>query len=160
MPNIYEPEFDEPREQPGFRVQRARLGRQAGGERLGLSLWELPAGQAAYPYHYHLGEEEMIVVLEGRPSLRTPGAQRELAAGEVVAFLRGEDGAHQLINEAEETIRFLAISTSGDPDLVVYSDSNKLGAYERLPEGGGLRALFRLGDTVDYWEGESPPARE
>jgi len=160
MPNIYEPEFDEPREHPGFRARRARIGRQAGGERLGLSLWELPAGQAAYPYHYHLGEEELVVVLEGRPSLRTPDARRELAPGEVVAFLRGEDGAHQLVNETEETIRFLAISTSGDPDLVVYADSNKLGAYERLPEGGGLRALFRLGDTVDYWEGESRPAPE
>src|ERR1700742_4026329 len=106
MANIYEPEYDEPREQPGFQAQRARLSRQAGSERLGLSLWELPPREAAYPYHWHLGEEELIPVLEGRPTLRTPSGRRELAAGEVVAFLRGEEGAHQLINESEETVRF------------------------------------------------------
>jgi uncharacterized cupin superfamily protein len=78
VPNINEPRFDEPREEPGFRAQRARLGRQAGCERLGLSLWELPAGEAAYPYHHHLAEEELIVVLQGRPSLRTAAGWRDL----------------------------------------------------------------------------------
>jgi uncharacterized cupin superfamily protein len=158
--SIYEPEYDEAREHPGFRARRARVSRQAGSERLGLSVWEVPPGEAAYPYHHHLGEEELIVMLEGRGSLRTPEGWRELAPGEVVAFLRGEDGAHQLVNHSEQTIRFLAFSTSGDPDLVVYSDSGKLGAYERLPEGGGLRALFRLDDVVDYYEGESRPDAE
>ncbi len=90
MTNINDPLFDEPREHPGFRCRRARLGRQAGGERLGLSLWELPAGEAAYPYHHHLTEEELVVVLEGRPSLRTPEGWRELAEGEVV----GRGGLH------------------------------------------------------------------
>jgi uncharacterized cupin superfamily protein len=159
MPNLYDPEFDEPREQPGFRAQRARVSRQAGSERLGLSVWEVPPGEAAYPYHHHLGEEELVVVLEGRPSLRTPEGWRELVPGEVVAFLRGEGGGHQLVNETEQTVRFLAFSTSGDPDLVVYPDSGKLGAFERLPGGGGLRAMFRAGDAVDYYEGERPPNR-
>lgn len=157
MPNIEEPDFDEPREQPGFLASRARLSRQAGSRRLGLSMWEVPPGQAAYPYHHHLGEEELLVVLRGRASLRTPAGWRELAQGEVVAFLRGEDGAHQIVNRSEETVRFLAFSTSGDPDLVVYPDSGKLAACERLPDGGGLRAMFRLGDVVDYHDGERPP---
>jgi uncharacterized cupin superfamily protein len=155
--NINEPIFDEPREHPGFRCQRARLSRQAGSERLGLSLWELPPGEAAYPYHYHLAEEELVLVLNGRPSLRTSDGWRELSEGEIVAFLRGERGGHQLVNRTQETVRFLAFSTSGEPDIVIYPDSNKLGAFERLPHGQGLRAMFRLGDTVDYHEGEQPP---
>lgn len=158
MTSLDEPVFDEPREQPGFRCSRARLSRQAGSERLGLSLWELPPGEAAYPYHYHLTEEELIVVLEGRPSLRVPDGWRELRPGEVVAFLRGEHGGHQLVNRTEETVRFLAFSTSGEPDVVIYPDSGKLGAFERLAQGGGLRAMFRLADTVDYHDGEQPPA--
>jgi uncharacterized cupin superfamily protein len=157
MPNINEPEFDEPREQAGFRCLRARLSRQAGSERLGLSLWELPPGEAAYPYHHHLGEEELLLVLEGRPRLRTPGGWRELSAGEVVAFPRGEGGAHQLVNRTERTVRFLAFSTNGEPDIVVYPDSDKLGAAQRLADGGGLKIMFRLGDEVDYWDGERPP---
>jgi hypothetical protein len=40
---------------------------------------------------------------------------------------------------------------------VIYPDSGKLGAYERLPDGGGLRALFRLRDSVDYHDGEQAP---
>ena len=157
-PNIDDPDFDEPREHPGFLARRARISRQAGSERLGLSLWEVPPGEAAYPYHHHLGEEELVLVLDGTPSLRTPEGWRELAQGEVVAFLRGEDGGHQLVNRTAQTVRFLAFSTNGDPDLVVYPDSGKLGACERLADGGGLREMFRLEDAVDYYEGERPPS--
>src|SRR5258708_5541554 len=138
MANIYEPDFDEPREHRGFECSRARLGRQAGSERLGLSLWEIPPGQAAYPYHLHLGEEELIVVLEGRPDLRTPDGWREVAQGDVIAFHRGAQGAHQLVNRTDGVVRFLAISTSDDPDIVIYPDSNKVGAFERRAQGRGL----------------------
>jgi hypothetical protein len=54
-------------------------------------------------------------------------------------------------------VRFLSFSTSGEPDVVIYPDSGKLGAFERLPDGGGLRAMFRMSDTVDYHDGEQPP---
>ncbi len=159
MPNINDPDFDEPREHAGFRAQRARVSRQAGAERLGLSLWEVPPGEAAYPYHHHLGEEELVLVLNGRPELRTPAGHRELREGEVVVFLRGEDGAHQLVNRTEETVRFLAFSTNGEPDLVIYPDSGKVGAFQRLADGGGLWAMFRAADAVDYYEDERPPER-
>jgi uncharacterized cupin superfamily protein len=159
VPNINDPVFDEPREQPGFRCVRTRLGRQAGSERLGLSLWELPPGEAAYPYHYHLAEEELVLVLAGQPSLRTPEGWRELGEGEVVCFLRGERGAHQLVNRTDHVVRFLAFSTNGEPDVTLYPDSRKLAASERRPRGGGLRAIFRLEDTVDYYDGEQPPPK-
>lgn len=156
MTNLNRPDFDE-RDHDGFRARRARLGHELGTERLGVSLWEVPPGEAAYPFHYHLGEEELVVVLAGAPSLRTPEGWRELEEGELVSFPRGERGAHQLVNRTGETVRFLALSTNGEPDLVLYPDSGKLGAAERLPSGGGLLSFFRLGDAVDYWDGESPP---
>jgi uncharacterized cupin superfamily protein len=158
MANIHEPEFDELREHPGFRARRARVGRQIGAERLGASIWEVPAGEAAYPYHLHLGEEELVIVLTGRPSLRTPAGWRELDEGEVVGFPRGETGAHQIVNRTAATVRFLAISTNGEPDIVLYPDSGKVGAAERLPTGAGFRELFRVADAVDYYDGEQPPS--
>ena len=124
-----------------------------------MSLWELPPGEAAYPYHFHLGEEEVLIVLEGTPHLRTPEGWRELPEGEVIAFPVGEDGAHQIDNRTEATIRFLAISTHGQPEVTVYPDEDKLGFGERHPRGGGLRAFFRAGDAVDYHEGVLPPER-
>ncbi len=157
MTNIKQPSFDEPREHPGYLAQRARLSRQAGSERLGLSLWEVAPGQAAYPYHFHYTEEELIVVLAGTPTLRTPDGLRELAEGEVVAFPRGEQGGHQLLNRSDRPVRFLSFSSNGEPDVVVYPDSGKLGAFERLPDGSGLRMLFRVADEVDYYDGVMPP---
>jgi uncharacterized cupin superfamily protein len=152
-PNVFDPHFDEPREQPGFNVRRARVGRQAGCRRLGASVWELPAGESAYPYHAHLGEEEMIVVLCGKPSLRTPAGWRELEPGELVAFTRGEQGAHQLANRTTETVSFLALSTNDEPDIVLYPDAGKVGVNERRPDGSGFAAFFFGKDAVDYWDG-------
>jgi uncharacterized cupin superfamily protein len=155
VPNVFDPDFDELREHEGFRARRARIGHQLGAERLGLSLWEVPPGEAAYPYHFHLGEEEILVVLAGRPSLRSPEGWRDLDEGEVVGFPRGEAGAHQIVNRTGEPVHFLAISTSGAPDVVLYPDSGKLGAAERRP--GGLHQFFRQADAVDYHDGERAP---
>ena len=156
MANIYEPDFDELREQAGFYCRRARIGRQAGTRDLGASLWEIPPGQAAYPFHYHLAEEELIVVLQGSMRMRRTDGWTRLQEGDVVSFPVGERGAHQVVNDGDQTARMLSFSTQR-PDLVVYPDSGKLGAFERRPEGGGIHKLFRLADEVGYWEGESPP---
>jgi uncharacterized cupin superfamily protein len=154
--SIARPTFDEPREHPGFVCRRARLGRQGGSEKTGLSLWELPPGEAAYPYHWHVAEEETIVVLEGAPSLRTPDGWREVEQGEVLVFPVGERGAHQLVNRTGDTVRFLSFSNQ-QPDVVMYPDSGKLGAFQRLPDGTGIRGMFRMEDAVDYHDGEVAP---
>jgi len=156
MPNIYNPQF-EPGERPeGFRSKRARIGYELASELVGVSLWEVPPGEAAYPYHFHYSDEEIVIVLSGRPSLRTADGVRELEEGEALRFPLGEEGAHQILNEGEEPATFLAISSHGRPDVVVYPDSDKIGVGERLPEGGGLRTFFRRGDGVTYWTDEDP----
>ena len=157
MPNIYDPNFEERDGPPGFKSFRARVGYELGSERIGASMWKLPPGEAAYPFHFHYSDEELVFVLSGRPTLRTPAGTRTLEPGEAVHFPLGEQGAHQLFNPTDEEVRFLAVSTNGAADVVVYPDSNKICAAERLPEGGGLHAFFDRGTEVDYWEGETPP---
>jgi uncharacterized cupin superfamily protein len=159
MPNIFTPAFEEGERPPGFRSRRARIGYELGSELIGCSLWEVPPGEAAYPYHYHYGDEELLIVIGGRPTLRTPEGMRQLEQGEVLRFPLGEEGAHQILNRTEETVTFLAVSSHGRPDIVVYPDSNKLGVGERLPHGGGLRAFFHRELAVDYWDGERPPVK-
>jgi uncharacterized cupin superfamily protein len=61
------------------------------------------------------------------------------------------------VNRTDERVRFLAFSTSGQPDVVLYPDSNKVGAVERLPQGGGFASFFRQEDAVDYYEREQAP---
>ena len=160
MPNINRPDFEDGQRPAGFRARRARIGYELGLERLGCSLWELPPGEAAYPYHFHYEDEELVIVLSGRPTLRDPDGERELDEGDAVRFPVGEEGAHQLINRTDAPVTFLALSSSGRTDVVVYPDANKLGVGERLPQGGGLRKFFKLEEAVDYWEGEEPPGSE
>jgi uncharacterized cupin superfamily protein len=157
-PNIHHPQFDEPRDTvDGFRADRARLGHQLKTERLGLSYWVLPPGQAAYPYHFHLTEEEVLVLLEGDLALRTPRGWERLRSGDVVRFAVGEEGAHQLVNDGDGDARFLAVSTHGQPDVVLYPDEGKVGAVERTPDGSGLKLYFKVGDAVDYDDGVTRP---
>ncbi len=159
MANLFKPDFEDTSDRPGFGWQRAALGRQAGAKRLGASLFALPPGQAAFPLHYHLGNEEMLVVIAGRPSLRRLDDERELASGEVVSFPRGESGAHQVVNRSDEEARILLISEMNAPEIVVRPESGKLSARGSPPggRGEGMHKVFRQSDEVSLWEDEAPP---
>jgi uncharacterized cupin superfamily protein len=161
MPNVFEPDFEPDAEGgDGFFQRRARLGRAAGAERLGASLLELPPGTTPYPYHAHYGNEELLVVLRGRPSLRTPEGWRELDEGEVVSFPRGERGAHQVSNFGDAPARVLIVSEMNAPEVLRYPDSDKVAARETPPgtAASGFFEVFRASDAADYWEGERPPS--
>jgi uncharacterized cupin superfamily protein len=158
VPNVYEPEFDGSSDRQGFRWEGEQVGRKAGAEHLGASVYELSPGEATFPYHYHFANEELLIVLRGRPHLRAPEGWRQLDEGEIVAFPVGERGAHQLVNRTDEPVRLLMVSEMVGPDVVVYPDSGKVGARERAPgTGAGLRETFRSSDQVDYWDGETAP---
>ena len=158
--NVLEPDFDANDDKGGFTRTRAAVGRQAGCEAFGATVHELPPGGAAYPYHFHYGNEEMMVVLAGRPSLRGPDGWEELSAGDVVAHPVGPEGAHQVVNRSPEPVRFLVLSEMNGPEVVVYPDSGKVGARSDAPgpnKQSELWKVFRTADQVDYFEGEEPP---
>lgn len=166
MTNVFEPEFEtdvDPKEwPPGYEGRYAQVGREAGAQRLGASLYEAPPGNSVCPYHWHAANEEMLIVLSGRPTLRTPEGERELAEGEVVAFPVGEQGAHKLTNHSDAPIRVLIVSEMKEPEIGVYPDSGKVMARQQAPgtEATGLRAIFRIEDGVDYWDGEVEPGED
>jgi uncharacterized cupin superfamily protein len=133
---------------PGYHVSFARIGPLIGGRLLGLSVYELPPGQSICPYHYELGFEEWLIVLTGRPTLRTPDGEQELRPWDVAFFPDGEAGAHKVTNNTDETLRVAILSNKGDPGAAVYPDSNKVGIFPP-------NKLFRIGDAVDYFDGEA-----
>src|SRR5262249_20399087 len=116
-----EAEFDEA-DPEGYRAGMARFGKEIGARLMGGTVYELPAGQSNVAYHYEYGNEEWLIVLSGRPSLRHPGGEEELAPGDVVCFAPGPEGAHKVTNHNDETARVLLISTQHDPAVVVYPD--------------------------------------
>jgi uncharacterized cupin superfamily protein len=135
----------------GYRRGRARVGEAIGSRRIGGSVYELPPGESPWPYHYELGDEEWLIVLEGRVCVRTPEGEEELEEGEVVCFVEGPEGAHAMINRGTETARFLMLSTRRSPAVAVYPDSDKVGVFTDDP---GARVMVRRSSSVDYWDGE------
>jgi uncharacterized cupin superfamily protein len=156
MANVFEPEWEEEENPPGYVLRGAQVGKQAGSERLGASLYEIEPGNAICPYHWHAASEELLIVLSGAPTLRTPAGERVLAKGDVVAFPIGERGAHKVTNNGETASRVLIVSEMNEPEIAVYPDSGKVMARQQAPgtPATGLRAIFRLSDGVDYWDGE------
>ena len=147
--NLYEIETETVAGRPaGYELSLARVGGLIGASALGLTVYDLAPGQSAFPYHYELGREEWLLVLAGRPTLRDPDGEEELALGDLVVFPEGEDGAHKVTNNTDEAVRIAMISNKDEPSVSFYPDSGKVGVW---PDG----KLFRLTDEVAYFDGET-----
>ena len=149
--NLNADEWDRTEDRPGWRSKDASVGGRIGAELIGGSMYELEPGDRLWPYHTHHANEEWVVVLRGQPTLRTPEREQKLDEGDVVCFLRGKEGAHQIRNDTESRLRVLMLSTLIAPDIVEYFDSGKIGA--RSVRGERI-LLSRPGPELDYWEGE------
>ncbi len=102
----------DPDDPEGYAAGMVRFGPQIGAQTLGGSVYEVPPGQSICPYHYEYADEEWLVVLAGRPSVRHASGDDVLEPGDVVAFVRGPAGAHKVTNRGEEPVRVLMISTN------------------------------------------------
>jgi uncharacterized cupin superfamily protein len=142
-----------------FGYRRKQLGSAAGGEKLGCSLYEISPGRRAWPYHYHLANEEAIYVLQGSGTLRIGGEEVRVSEGDYIALPARAEAAHQLINSSGAALRYLCFSTMIEPDVMVYPDSGKVGIFGGAAPGGPKekRTLSRFlrGDAeVGYYDGE------
>jgi uncharacterized cupin superfamily protein len=149
--NLYGDEWNDEVEHEGFAFKDGWVGAKIGAELIGGSVYEVPAGKKLWPYHTHHGNEEWAIVVRGRPTLRTPEGERELAEGDVACFKRGKAGAHQVVNRTDEPVRVLMLSTLLKPDIVEYLDSGKVSATS--PADGRLFRA-RVGPELEYWDGE------
>jgi uncharacterized cupin superfamily protein len=151
--NIADPTFSYDAEDPeGFRSGMFRFGRDLGARQTGASVYELPPGQALCPYHYEYGEEEWLMVLTGRPTLRTPEGTEQIDPFDVVFFPKGPAGAHLVRNDTTEPARVLMWSTVVYPSATAYPDSDKVGVWT------GDKAedlMVRRSSRVDYFDGEA-----
>ena len=119
----------------GGAKSRRLVGR---GPALGASVYELGAGNSVV-YHFHHGSEELLIVLRGRPTLRTPDGERQLGEGEVVHFPVGPDGAHGLRNDTDAPARFVVAGIRVSPEVVEYPDASKVTAQASTASQTGER---------------------
>jgi len=117
------------------------------GPQLGATLYELERGNFMI-FHFHHGSEELLVVLRGRPTLRTLAGERQLEEGAVVHFPLGPDGAHELRNDTDEPVRYVVAGIRVSPEVAEYPDLKQLTAQSRFPSQTGER-LFVIHDVKE-----------
>ncbi|WP_436347629.1 cupin domain-containing protein [Natronorubrum sp. FCH18a] len=142
------------REKTAFR--RKELSSAVDAADLGCSLYELPPGMRSWPYHYHTANEEALYVLSGDGLLRGEEGEEPLTAGDFVTLPANESGGHRIVNDSEEPLRYLMVSTMNEPDITVYPEMGKLGVFVGSPPGGRdertLEGYYRIDDDVAYWD--------
>jgi len=151
--SIADPVFEyDPDDPEGFRAGMFRFGPLAGATRSGATVYELPPGQALCPYHYELGEEEWVLGLQGVATVRLSDGPVELHPLQALCFPPGRDGAHQVRNDTDRTVRVLMWSDVVYPTATVYPDSDKIGIWT----GGDRRddLIVRRSSGVPYYDGE------
>jgi uncharacterized cupin superfamily protein len=154
--NLYDNDWDVERDYGGPHVRMMHVGRRLGGQLLGATVFEIDPGIPGL-YHFHHGNEEWALVLEGTPTVRTADGERELRSGDVAVFPRGSGGAHALGNRSHETCRVAVFSSMREPDVVAYPEAGVVGAIAGdAPTAGRdapFEAFFRLDSRLgDYAE--------
>lgn len=71
----------------------------------------------------------------------------------------GRENAHRIRNTGDVPLRYLAVSSMREPDIMEYPDSRKWGAFAGAAPGGKaaertFSAFVREDAGVDYWDGE------
>ena len=123
--NVFRDEWDDVEDWSGGGGKSKRL--VASGPQLGATVYELGPGNFNV-YHFHHGSEELLIVLRGRPTLRTGEGERQLAEGEVVHFPIGPDGAHGVRNDTDEEVRYVVAGIRISPEVVEYPDLKQITA--------------------------------
>ena len=138
----------EPRPQlpEGFRRASTRLGPVLGAARTGLSVYELPPGQAISPYHYEDPDEEWLLVVSGTPTLRHPGGEDQLEPWDLVFFPPGPAGAHLVRNTSGMIARVAMFSSTSAAGAVVYPESDHIWMWT---EDGAVDLVVERGDAAD-----------
>ena len=142
-----------------FKAKLGRIGPVIGAEKLGAMVTMVEPGKRAFPFHVHHELEEMFYVIEGTGEYRFGDETHPIRAGDVLAApTGGPERAHQIINTGDQTLKYLAISTMGEPDVVEYPDSRKFLVYSQSekgnPQSARIRFIGRTDMSIGYFDGE------
>ncbi|MFB6112424.1 MAG: cupin domain-containing protein [Halobacteriaceae archaeon] len=155
MGHVNEADLDwSERDRRGTQFRRKQLGSAADNDRIGCSLYLLPPGGKSWPYHYHTANEEALYVLDGAGRLRLDDEERRLRQGTYVSLPVGASGGHRVVNDTDEPLRYLMVSTMTEPDITIYPDHDTLGIFAGSPPGGDgerdLEGYYDIDATVPY----------
>ena len=159
--NLDELEFlDERVEHPDqpsqFSCHDAEVGFTIGAHKLGYRVSTLDPGTRFCPLHGHAREEELFLVLDGEPSVRTLSGTIRCRKGDFIALPVGVSGTHQLLNESNAPATILLLARTEAFDACYYPDSDKILVDMPDPLVAGRESLLiAASPQLDYFDGEA-----
>ena len=137
-----------------FAADSARIGPLLGAKDLGYSYDVVPPGKRSCPFHSHRAEEEMFFIVKGTGTLRYGDETRKIRAGDVICCpTGGPESAHQIVNDSQDDLAYISVSTMMPAEVCEYPDSKKIGAYGGTTPSR-LRHMTQVDARVDYWKDE------
>lgn len=120
------------------------LGDAAGLTQFGVNIAVLQPGARSSLRHWHVEEDEFVMILSGDVVLVEEDGETPLTAGECAGFKAGVENGHHLINRSDAPATFLAVGTRAWNDTCFYSDVDLMmrtaGGQSRLARRDGRPA--------------------
>lgn len=99
-----------------------RLGDAGGLTQFGANITILQPGGLSSMRHWHMHEDEFVMVTEGEVVLVNDDGETVMRAGDCAAFPAGVENGHHFLNRSDAEARFLVIGTRAPTETVYYSD--------------------------------------
>jgi uncharacterized cupin superfamily protein len=121
-----------------------RLGEAGGLTQFGVNLVMLEPGALSSLRHWHLAEDEFVMVTEGICTMVTDAGATEMRPGDCAAFPAGQPDGHHFINRTDRPARFLVVGSKAPREVATYSDVDLMLTLE------GGRATFTHKDGSPF----------
>lgn len=116
----------------GLGPYRAELiSDSAGLTQFGAFVEELPPGSRSSFCHWHMAEDEMVMVLTGQITLIEGGVETELHPGDAACWRAGDPVGHCLHNRSDAPVRYMVVGTRAPQDRVTYPDHDRVLIHDR-----------------------------
>ncbi|HMO06491.1 MAG TPA: cupin domain-containing protein [Paracoccaceae bacterium] len=123
-----------------------RLGDAAGLTQFGVNLVTLEPGALSSLRHWHLHEDEFVMVTDGECTLIDDDGEHVMRPGDCAAFPAGDANGHHFVNRTGAPARFLVVGTKAPHEVATYSDHDLMVTIE------GAQAAFTRKDGTPHEE--------
>ncbi|GAB3253431.1 cupin domain-containing protein [Chitinimonas naiadis] len=131
-----------------FGLSFQHLSAFGGGTQISVAMEMLPPGKQANQSHYHLLEEEHVLILEGSLTLQLGDERHLLTVGHYVCFPAGQRVGHAMVNHTAEPCRYLVLGNPNPHDVAVHPETGRV-SVKMMGEGYDLSAKKAYWDGVD-----------
>ena len=133
---------------------RQAVGDAGGLTQYGVNIVRLDPGAASSLRHYHMEQDEFVMVTEGECTLIDDQGEHLMGPGDCAAFPAGDENGHQLVNRTSQPAAFLVVGTRTPTETAYYSDLDMMvkfsnDGFDFTAEDGSPLAADLIGDEND-----------